>query len=159
MPEEKGNENKETNEGDEDDLYSEPKSKPKLIRILTVFAYMSSVSMAAILLSIYYIFMWEGQPSLARRTDPRMESMIGHSSMIREETQLEQNKSDAANIEEFTKNYINVTFDSLKTERERETEKDILTNDVTQGIQQDNKKERNLNEPLRDTSGGNCTTN
>ncbi|KAK9752660.1 TRP-interacting helix [Popillia japonica] len=33
--------------------------------------------MAAILLSIYYIFMWDGQPNLARRTDPSMQHRIG----------------------------------------------------------------------------------
>lgn len=42
----------------------QPKQKPKAIRVLTVMAYILSVSMAAILLSIYYIFMWEGRPHL-----------------------------------------------------------------------------------------------
>ncbi|XP_030762531.1 uncharacterized protein LOC115887283 isoform X2 [Sitophilus oryzae] len=41
-----------------------PKDKPKAIRVLTVMAYVLSVSMAAILLSIYYIFMWQGRPHL-----------------------------------------------------------------------------------------------
>lgn len=39
---------------------SQPKPQPKIIRVLTVMAYMLSVSMAAILLSIYYIFVWNG---------------------------------------------------------------------------------------------------
>lgn len=39
---------------------SQPKPQPKFIRVLTVMAYMLSVSMAAILLSIYYIFVWNG---------------------------------------------------------------------------------------------------
>nr|CAH7759283.1 unnamed protein product [Callosobruchus chinensis] len=45
----------------------EPKPTPKIIRVLTVMAYVLSVSMAAILLSIYYIFMWEGKPHLGAR--------------------------------------------------------------------------------------------
>lgn len=42
-------------------LFTEGKPKHKLIRVLTVLAYILSVSMAAILLSIYYIFMWHDQ--------------------------------------------------------------------------------------------------
>ncbi|KAJ3637811.1 hypothetical protein MTP99_001238 [Tenebrio molitor] len=44
-----------------DNALFEPKPKPKVIRVLTVLAYILSVSMAAILLSIYYIFMWNEQ--------------------------------------------------------------------------------------------------
>ncbi|GJQ66486.1 hypothetical protein Trydic_g4479 [Trypoxylus dichotomus] len=62
---------------DKEDLYMEPKPKPKLVRVLTVLAYILSVSMAAILLSVYYVFMWDGQPTLARRTDPSMQHRIG----------------------------------------------------------------------------------
>lgn len=45
--------------GDErkDKLY-EPKHKQKLVRVLTVIAYVIFVSMAAILLSLYYTFIW-----------------------------------------------------------------------------------------------------
>lgn len=45
--------------GDErkDKLY-EPKHKQKLVRVLTVIAYVIFVSMAAILLSLYYTFVW-----------------------------------------------------------------------------------------------------
>lgn len=50
------------------DAMFEPKAKPKMIRVLTVLAYVLSVSMTAILLSIYYIFMWEGRPHLGSRT-------------------------------------------------------------------------------------------
>lgn len=42
---------------------SQPKPQRKIIRVLTVMAYMLSVSMAAILLSIYYIFVWNGSGS------------------------------------------------------------------------------------------------
>ncbi|XP_060535608.1 uncharacterized protein LOC132707691 isoform X2 [Cylas formicarius] len=47
-----------------------PKKQPKVIRVLTVMAYALSVSMAAILLSIYYIFMWEGRPHLGALRSP-----------------------------------------------------------------------------------------
>ena len=41
-----------------DKLY-EPKHKQKLVRVLTVVAYVIFVSMAAILLSLYYTFLWD----------------------------------------------------------------------------------------------------
>lgn len=55
--------------GNDDDLIETNKTKHKIIRVLTVIAYALSVSMAAILLSIYYVFMWDGHPTLARK-DP-----------------------------------------------------------------------------------------
>ncbi|KAJ3648896.1 hypothetical protein Zmor_020665 [Zophobas morio] len=47
--------------GDEakDRLY-EPKHKKKLVRVLTVIAYVFFVSLAAIMLSLYYVFLWNG---------------------------------------------------------------------------------------------------
>lgn len=48
----------------EDNSFYGTKQQSKLIRILTVLAYVLSVSLAAILLSIYYIFMWDGRPQL-----------------------------------------------------------------------------------------------
>lgn len=55
--------------GDErkDKLY-EPKHKQKLIRVLTVVAYVIFVSMAAILLSLYYAFVWNPKDQAIRRT-------------------------------------------------------------------------------------------
>lgn len=40
-----------------DRLY-EPKHKKKLVRVLTVVAYLFLVSLAAIMLSLYYVFLW-----------------------------------------------------------------------------------------------------
>ena len=42
-----------------DRLY-EPKHKKKLVRVLTVVAYIFFVSLAAIMLSLYYVFLWNG---------------------------------------------------------------------------------------------------
>ncbi|XP_060535600.1 uncharacterized protein LOC132707691 isoform X1 [Cylas formicarius] len=42
-----------------DRLY-EPKHKKKLVRVLTVVAYVFFVSLAAIMLSLYYMFLWHG---------------------------------------------------------------------------------------------------
>lgn len=42
---------------------SEAKIVSKCVRILTVMAYILSVSMAAILLSLYYVFLWDPAPS------------------------------------------------------------------------------------------------
>ncbi|XP_066998468.1 putative transmembrane protein INAFM2 isoform X1 [Anabrus simplex] len=44
-------------EESKDKMY-EPKHTKKLIRVLTVVAYVFSVSLAAIMLSIYYVFLW-----------------------------------------------------------------------------------------------------
>ena len=54
--------------GDErkDKLY-EPKHKQKLVRVLTVVAYVIFVSMAAILLSLYYTFVWNPKDQAVRR--------------------------------------------------------------------------------------------
>lgn len=54
--------------GDErkDKLY-EPKHKQKLVRVLTVVAYVIFVSMAAILLSLYYTFVWNPTDQAARK--------------------------------------------------------------------------------------------
>lgn len=38
-------------------------NNPRIIRILTVIAYICSVSMAAVMLSLYYVFIWDPSPS------------------------------------------------------------------------------------------------
>ncbi|XP_018568533.1 uncharacterized protein LOC108908864 isoform X1 [Anoplophora glabripennis] len=60
------------------DAMFEPKPKPKMIRVLTVLAYVLSVSMAAILLSIYYIFMWDGKPHIGARRSEDVKTMEPH---------------------------------------------------------------------------------
>jgi hypothetical protein len=60
-----------------DKLY-EPKHKQKLVRVLTVVAYVIFVSMAAILLSLYYSFIWNPTDQAARKmriTNPDCVSM------------------------------------------------------------------------------------
>lgn len=49
-----------------DRLY-EPKHKKKLVRVLTVVAYMFFVSLAAIMLSLYYVFLWNGDQKLTAK--------------------------------------------------------------------------------------------
>lgn len=44
-------------EESKDKMY-EPKHTKKLVRVLTVVAYIFSVSLAAIMLSVYYVFLW-----------------------------------------------------------------------------------------------------
>lgn len=49
------------------------KETKKIVRLLTVVAYMMSVSMAALMLSAYYIFLWnpkEHRPGPLRLVDP-----------------------------------------------------------------------------------------
>ena len=65
-----GSEGSETQHGQNDVKFStaesaakdkiyEPKKKRKIIRVLTVVAYVLSVSLAAIMLSLYYVFLWD----------------------------------------------------------------------------------------------------
>lgn len=49
-----------------DRLY-EPKHKKKLVRVLTVVAYVFFVSLAAIMLSLYYVFLWNGNQKIATK--------------------------------------------------------------------------------------------
>lgn len=49
-----------------DRLY-EPKHKKKLVRVLTVVAYVFFVSLAAIMLSLYYVFLWNGDKTLTNK--------------------------------------------------------------------------------------------
>ncbi|XP_056634818.1 uncharacterized protein LOC130443937 isoform X2 [Diorhabda sublineata] len=49
-----------------DRLY-EPKHKKKLVRVLTVVAYVFFVSLAAIMLSLYYVFLWNGDQKMAAK--------------------------------------------------------------------------------------------
>jgi len=53
-----------------DKLY-EPKQNKKIVRIFTVILYMFSVSLGAILLSLYYVFLWKNPHTQAinRRVD------------------------------------------------------------------------------------------
>ncbi|KAG8193333.1 hypothetical protein JTE90_022963 [Oedothorax gibbosus] len=45
-------------------IYEEKKQNKKLVRLLTVLAYVFSVSLAAIVLSLYYVFLWN--PNMQR---------------------------------------------------------------------------------------------
>merc|ERR1739844_425165 len=45
-------------DGDENDPY-EPKQNKKIVRIMTVLVYVFTVSFGAILLSLYYLFLWD----------------------------------------------------------------------------------------------------
>ncbi|OAD58336.1 hypothetical protein WN48_11298 [Eufriesea mexicana] len=82
--------------GDErkDKLY-EPKHKQKLVRVLTVVAYVIFVSMAAILLSLYYTFLWDPKDvSIRMRKQPECVEIKSSNSFttpsIRNETQIER---------------------------------------------------------------------
>lgn len=56
--------------GSKDPTTEPPKPTSKMIRVLTVFVYVLSVSLTAILLSVYYIFIWEGKPHLGALKSP-----------------------------------------------------------------------------------------
>lgn len=54
-----------------DRLY-EPKHQKKLVRVLTVVAYIFFVSLAAIMLSLYYVFIWNGH----QKENTRLKTVI-----------------------------------------------------------------------------------
>lgn len=99
--------------GDErkDKLY-EPKHKQKLVRVLTVIAYVIFVSMAAILLSLYYTFVWnpkdQDQPrkkidkpaSENRCPKSPLDSLTTLSPPISNETQIERMTTKPAMIDD-----------------------------------------------------------
>nr|CAD7456772.1 unnamed protein product [Timema tahoe] len=64
-----------------DKLY-EPKKARKIIRVLTVVAYVFSVSLAAIMLSLYYVFLWDPKmPTTGRQVagqDPEPQPCSQH---------------------------------------------------------------------------------
>ncbi|KOC63276.1 hypothetical protein WH47_04725 [Habropoda laboriosa] len=67
-----GNEIRLADDERKDKLY-EPKHKQKLIRVLTVVAYVIFVSMVAILLSLYYTFLWDPKDVPIVRPRPKSE--------------------------------------------------------------------------------------
>ena len=64
------NEVKLAGEESKDKLY-EPKHKQKLVRVLTVVAYIISVSLAAIVLSLYYMYIWDPSDHTRHINKPR----------------------------------------------------------------------------------------
>jgi len=56
-------------EESKDRMY-EPKHTKKLVRVLTVVAYIFSVSLAAIMLSFYYVFLWNPKDIHHRNVHP-----------------------------------------------------------------------------------------
>ncbi|XP_076065223.1 uncharacterized protein LOC143039239 [Oratosquilla oratoria] len=57
------------------------KPNKKIVRLLTVLAYVISVSMAAIILSLYYVFLWDPEvkyrPKVAKQSPPGNEEGAG----------------------------------------------------------------------------------
>jgi hypothetical protein len=52
-------------------LYDSKKNQ-RTVRVLTVMAYVLTVSMAAIILSLYYVFLWDPSPAAKNATIPRV---------------------------------------------------------------------------------------
>ncbi|GAB6026023.1 hypothetical protein CHUAL_012234 [Chamberlinius hualienensis] len=53
----------------------EPKQNKKLIRLMTVMAYVFSVSMAAIMLSLYYVFLWDPNIKITKEDNLTMKDL------------------------------------------------------------------------------------
>jgi len=101
--------------------------KKKAIRLLTVFAYVSSVSMAAVMLSAYYIFLWnpDVQQQHTLRADPPMalrapppEAMAPVRSVESAPTTVKPvittlpGRMDSTDLEALTSNDTPVAYDS-----------------------------------------------
>ena len=57
----------------------EPKHRRKLIRVLTVFAYIFSVSLAAIMLSLFYLFIYSpGKSTNMKNSEPLKKIIQGN---------------------------------------------------------------------------------
>lgn len=103
---------------------SQTKAQPKLIRVLTVLAYILSVSMAAILLSIYYIFIWKGNNTQAMPLQgdecksywQEQQSMATNA----EENVTVEMEDGSGSLEDFLRNVDNVT-DTTEGYRESTT--------------------------------------
>ncbi|XP_066998469.1 putative transmembrane protein INAFM2 isoform X2 [Anabrus simplex] len=66
-------------EGGTSDKLEKPKPKRKIIRVLTVMAYVLSVSLAAIMLSLYYVFLWDPKSPGGPRTSRRIADPFNYS--------------------------------------------------------------------------------
>merc|ERR1719270_2065656 len=66
-----------------DKLY-EPKQNKKIVRIFTVILYMFSVSLGAILLSLYYVFLWKNPHTQDIDTRDNMTLLTGASTGLLE---------------------------------------------------------------------------
>ncbi|XP_076365778.1 uncharacterized protein LOC143254490 [Tachypleus tridentatus] len=60
-------------------LYETKKNK-KIVRLMTVMAYVFSVSLAAIVLSLYYVFLWD--PAMQGDERPVLEQRISNASPV-----------------------------------------------------------------------------
>lgn len=86
---------------------SKRKQHKKLVRLLTVFAYVFSVSLGAIVLSLYYVFLWdpqvqrEGQGSGGvRRTPlPRAQALVAPSEESLNYKGVEEFRNDTTSTE------------------------------------------------------------
>ncbi|GIY12661.1 uncharacterized protein CEXT_666851 [Caerostris extrusa] len=63
-------------------IYEDKKQNKKLVRLLTVLAYVFSVSLAAIVLSLYYVFLWNPNMQRTNTTEsPQVTTQVSPASM------------------------------------------------------------------------------
>merc|ERR1712137_1368454 len=77
-----------------DRLY-EPKQNKKIVRIFTVILYMFSVSLGAILLSLYYVFLWKNPHTMIldngdnlTTVEPSLNSLVVPDGLVPAEPEL-----------------------------------------------------------------------
>ncbi|KAK2589164.1 hypothetical protein KPH14_001982 [Odynerus spinipes] len=113
-----------------DKLY-EPKHKKKLVRVLTVVAYIIFVSMAAILLSLYYTFLWDPKDQAIRT--------------------MRMHKPDCASLKSFDS--LTIPPISNETQIEKVTARSMTINDTLESSEMPTTlREKSLIEILTETT-------
>jgi len=101
-----------------DKLY-EPKQNKKIVRIFTVILYMFSVSLGAILLSLYYVFLWKNPHTQAVMKMDNSSLVIepSFSTELISTERVQDNENPRSNVPKLPKSDIAVPTAFPKTAR------------------------------------------
>ncbi|CAL7951247.1 unnamed protein product [Xylocopa violacea] len=121
------------------DIY-ENRGTKKIVRLITVIAYMFSVSFVAIILSGYYLFIWEApNPRQMRRplqfsTDPQMQSLISDRIIVQGDDSNTSNISFS--VRNFdTDNHFNDYDYTRKHQKQLNESLSLLRNSLVEALQ------------------------
>ncbi|CAK9822820.1 hypothetical protein ANTRET_LOCUS1273 [Anthophora retusa] len=121
-----------------DDIYETGKSK-KIVRLITVMAYMFSVSFVAIVLSAYYLFLWEPpNPRLLRRpvhllSEPEMQFLLSDPSSVENESNQPPKKSFLGRT--FGKDNLTDSYDPERRREKLDESMFLLRNSLVELLQ------------------------
>ena len=150
----------------ETDIYENRRTK-KIIRLVTVMAYMFSVSFVAIVLSAYYLFLWEPpNPRLIRRpvqlsSEPEVQYLQGDKMTVQDDPNKPAQHTNATNVL-FLDRIVDIekpvnNYDHVKEHREKLNESlFLLPNSL---IESWKNRINNPNSFVQDSSLENGTSN